>query len=160
MLTINIICVGTLKEKYFIDAAGEYIKRLSSFCKLTISEVDEERLPKNHSTAIISNVMEQEGQRILQKTGNGSFVVPLCIEGKQIDSEEFAKTINNVMVQGKSRIDFIIGGSCGLSPAVKAKADYKLSLSKMTLPHQLARVVLLEQIYRAFQILGNGKYHK
>lgn len=160
MQTVNIICIGKIKEKYFTDAISEYAKRLKSFCKFNIIELDEEKLPSNPSDAQINNTIKAEGERILSKLSKNSFVVPMCIEGKMLSSTDLAQKISDVALMGKSTIDFIIGGSWGLSDAVKSKADLKLSMSKMTFPHQMARVILCEQIYRAFEIQTNGKYHK
>ena len=161
MLKINIICIGKIKESYFTDAINEYAKRLSAFCKFRIIELNEERVRSNTPNASqISEVLIAEGKRILQKISPSDYVAAMCIEGKQLSSEELSKTLDNVAVVGKSTVDFIIGGSYGLSDEVKRRADMRLSMSKMTFPHQLARVILSEQIYRAFEISSGGKYHK
>ena len=160
MQHITVLCVGKLKEDYWRDAVAEYRKRLGAFCKMTVVEVEEERLPSEPSAAQIAHTLEMEGKRLLSKIPTGAAVAALCIEGKALDSETLSTRIADWGVQGKSDIVFIIGGSFGLSPAVKAAASLRLSMSSMTFPHQLARVMLLEQIYRAFQILGGGKYHK
>ena len=161
MLRVNIICIGKIKEKYFTDAIAEYQKRLSAFCKLQIIELAEERIRSNTpNDAQIAEVLDNEGRRILQKIGAGDYVAALCIEGKLLSSEELAETLESVGVAGKSTADFIIGGSYGLSEAVKRRADIRLSMSRMTFPHQMARVILTEQIYRAFEISSGGKYHK
>lgn len=161
MLKINIICIGKIKEKYFTDAVFEYSKRLSAFCKFNICELNEERIKSNTpNDSQIAEVIEAEGKRIMQKIGNADHVIAMCIEGKLLSSEELSKTLDNVAVGGKSTVDFIIGGSYGLSNEVKSRADLRLSMSRMTFPHQMARVVLCEQIYRAFEISTNGKYHK
>lgn len=160
MLEISIIAVGDLKENYFKAAAEEYIKRLSAFCKLNIVEIKPEKAPLNPNQSEINNVLEKEGQEILKKIPTNSFVFSLCVEGKQMKSEKLAEKINDLAVSGKSKAVFIIGGSEGLSNAVKQKSDFKLSMSEMTFPHKLARVMLLEQIYRAFSINNNSKYHK
>lgn len=161
MLRVNIICIGKIKEKYLTEAVGEYAKRLSAFCKFTVTELAEERIKNNNpNEAQIAEVLSAEGKRILQKTGAGDYVVAMCIEGKQLSSEELSQTLDGVAVSGKSTVDFIIGGSYGLSDSVKQRADLRLSMSRMTFPHQLARVLLSEQIYRAFEISTNGKYHK
>ena len=160
MLGVNIICIGNLKESYFRDAVAEYAKRLKGFCKFTITEIDEERLPDNPSDAQINGALKKEGERIIKKIPVGSKVVVMCIEGKQLSSEELAAFLDNATVTGASNITFIIGGSFGLWDEVKQRADVKLSMSKMTFPHQLARVMLSEQIYRAFKINQGGKYHK
>lgn len=161
MIKINIICIGKIKEKYFIDAIGEYAKRLTAFCKFCITELNETKIRSNTpNQAQIDEVIDSEGKRILQKINAGDFVIAMCIEGRLMSSEELSKVIESASISGKSTIDFIIGGSYGLSDAVKNRADINLSMSKMTFPHQMARVVLSEQIYRAFEISTNGKYHK
>ena len=161
MLKINIICIGKIKESYFTEAINEYAKRLSAFCKFRTIELNEERVRSNTPNASqISEVLIAEGKRILQKISPSDYVAAMCIEGKQLSSEELSKTLDNVAVVGKSTVDFIIGGSYGLSDEVKRRADMRLSMSKMTFPHQLARVILSEQIYRAFEISSGGKYHK
>ena len=161
MLRVNIICIGKIKEKYFTDAIAEYQKRLSAFCKMQIIELAEERIRSNTpNDAQIAEVLDNEGRRILQKIGAGDYVAALCIEGRLLSSEELAETLESVGVAGKSTADFIIGGSYGLSEAVKRRADIRLSMSRMTFPHQMARVILTEQIYRAFEISSGGKYHK
>lgn len=160
MQTVNIICIGKIKEKYWTDAIREYAKRLSPFCKFNIIELDEEKVNSNPNEAQIKGILEAEGKRIISKLSKNSYIIPMCIEGKQLSSTELADKMSDVALSGKSSIDFIIGGSWGLSDEVKMKADFKLSMSKMTFPHQMARVVLCEQIYRSFEINSNGKYHK
>ena len=160
MQAVTIVCVGKLKEGYWWDAAVEYQKRLSAFCRLSTVEIEEERLPQNPSAAQIAAGLEAEGRRILSKIAADSFVVALCIEGKLQSSEELARMLDRAAVSGKSDVIFVIGGSFGLSQAVKERADRRMSMSRMTFPHQLARVVLLEQVYRGYQILSGGKYHK
>ena len=161
MLKINIICIGKIKEKYFTDAVGEYAKRLTAFCKFSVIELNEERIRSNTpNEAQIAEVIEAEGKRILQKIGASDYVAAMCIEGRLMSSEELSETLDKAALSGKSTVDFIIGGSYGLSDEVKRRADLRLSMSKMTFPHQLARVILSEQIYRAFEISTNGKYHK
>lgn len=160
MLNVSIVCIGKLKEKYLKDACQEYTKRLGAFCKLEIVELAEERISDNPSQAEINNVLDSEGKRILQKLQRCDSVVTLCIEGKQMTSPELSGFIDRSAVSGVSSIAFVIGGSFGLSDDVKAKSSLRLSMSKMTFPHQLARVMVLEQIYRAFQISSGGKYHK
>ena len=161
MLKINIICIGKIKEKYFTDAVGEYAKRLTAFCKFSVVELNEERIRRNTpNEAQIAEVIEAEGRRILQKIGASDYVAAMCIEGRLLSSEELSETLDKAALSGKSTVDFIIGGSYGLSDEVKRRADLRLSMSKMTFPHQLARVILSEQIYRAFEISTNGKYHK
>lgn len=160
MISITIIAVGKLKEKYLTDGCAEYIKRLGAYCKVSIIEIPEERCPDNPSPSQIENVISKEGERILAKIPKGSAVIPMCIEGKQFESTEFAQKINELSNNGYSCFTFVIGGSFGLDDRVKNSGILKLSMSKMTFPHQLARMLLLEQIYRAFQINTNGKYHK
>ena len=160
MIGVTIICEGKLKEKYLRDACAEYSKRLNGFCKLNIIELNPKKLSDNPSTAEIENALGSEGKEILSKIPSNAFVYAMCIEGKQMPSPKLAKEIENCAVLGKSNVVFIIGGSFGLSEAVKKSADVRLSMSEMTFPHQLARIMLLEQIYRAFQISSGGKYHK
>lgn len=160
MLNINIICVGKLKEKFLTEAIKEYSKRLSAFCKLVITELDETKLFDKASDSDIQNALKSESEKILAKVGKDSFVIAMCIEGKMMSSEKLSELFDRVSLEGKSRIDIIIGSSFGLSDEVKRKADLKLSVSHMTFPHQLFRVMLLEQVYRAFQISTGGKYHK
>lgn len=160
MLGITVVCIGTLKEAYFKSAVAEYSKRLHGLCKLEITELDEERLCDNPSDAQIEAVIKKEGERIMKKLPNTAKIVAMCIEGKQLSSEELASYFNDTAVSGTGSIVFVIGGSYGLSDDVKKRADLKLSMSKMTFPHQLARVMLTEQIYRAFKINQGGKYHK
>lgn len=159
MLGIRIICVGKLKEKYWDAACAEYLKRLGGYCSPSVVEVREARLPANPSSADESNVIEKEGKDILDKIGQGDYVIALDIGGRELGSEEIASKIADVSLHS-SKIDFVIGGSLGLSDAVKKRADMRLSFGKITLPHQLARVVLLEQIYRAFKINAGETYHK
>lgn len=160
MLTVNLICIGKLKEAFWREACAEYQKRLSVFCRLQIIELSEVRAPEQPSAAQISQVVEREGAHILSKLPVGGAILPMCIEGKELTSEALSTVLQELPLQGKSVVSFIIGGSFGLSDAVKAKGDLRLSMSRMTFPHQLARVMLLEQIYRAFQIANNSKYHK
>lgn len=160
MLSVNIICVGGLKEQYWRDACAEYSKRLGGFCKFSIFEVSECRLPKSPSDADIARVIEAEGAGILEKIHSGSFVVAMCIEGREMDSVQLAEKFGQIALSRRSRIEFVIGGSYGLSGEVKRRADLRLSMSLMTFPHQLARVMLCEQIYRAFSINADTKYHK
>ena len=159
-MNITIIATGKLKEKYLKDAISEYSKRLSPYGKLDITELNPACLSDNPSQTEIDNALSKEAEEIKKKIPNNSYVFALCIEGKEKSSEEFAKAITAAAVNGKSNLVFIIGSSFGLSPEIKNLADFKLSFSPMTFPHQLMRVMLLEQIYRAFQINGNGKYHK
>lgn len=159
-MKITLITVGKIKEKYFTDAIAEYAKRLSRYCKLDIIEVADEKTPDGASEALEIQIKEKEGERILSKVPDSAYVVALAIEGKQLDSEELADIIEKWNVNGVSHLVFIIGGSLGLTPKVLSRADFKLSFSKMTFPHQLMRVVLLEQIYRSFRIRNNEPYHK
>ncbi len=160
MRSITVLCVGKLKEAYWRDAVAEYQKRLSAFCRLSVIEVEEERLPDNPSPAQIRQTLQAEGKRLLSHIPAGAAVFPLCIEGKELSSPALADMLDRVAVDGCSHTVFIIGGSWGLSDEVKAAARFRLSMSPMTFPHQLARVMLLEQIYRAAQISSGGKYHK
>ena len=159
MLTINIICVGKLKERYWRDAVEEYSKRMKPLCKLKIVELSEERAGDDPSDAQIKHTITAESERIMQKLGKGDYVIAMCVEGKNISSEELSQRIEETCLT-HSTIDLIIGGSWGLSDELKARADMKLSMGKMTFPHQLCRVMLLEQLYRAFQISKGTKYHK
>lgn len=160
MLNITLIYVGKLKEKYLKDACQEYSKRLGSFCKLNLVEINEYKLPDNPSSSEIEKCIEKEGEAIIAKIPKSSYVFTLCIEGKLISSEELAEKFLEIANNSVSSVVFIIGGSYGLSKQVKATSDFKLSMSKMTFPHQLARVMVLEQIYRAMGINSNSKYHK
>ena len=160
MLTVSVVCIGKLKEKYWRDAFEEYAKRLNAHCKFQLVELDEVRISDRPSQKEIDTVVEKEGERILAKLPGGGAVIALCIEGKQWSSEELADYIARQPINGVSHLAFVIGGSYGLSPAVKQKAAVKLSFSKMTFPHQLFRVLLAEQIYRAFQIEKGSPYHK
>lgn len=160
MLRVNIVCVGRLKEKYLRDACAEYSKRLQSFCKFEIAEVDEEKISDSPNTSQIENILNCEGKRILSKIDRGANVIAMCIEGKQKSSEELSAYFDNAAVRGISTLTFVIGGSWGLSDEVKKRADLRLSMSEMTFPHQLARVMLCEQIYRGFSISAGTKYHK
>lgn len=158
MLNVKVITVGKLKEKYLRDACEEYLKRLKRFGNVTVTELDESRLSDNPSEKEIENALNSEAESILKHASG--FIIPMCIEGKQLSSVKLAKKMADIPVHGQSTVSFIIGSSFGLSDKVKQKADFKLSMSEMTFPHQLARVMLLEQIYRAFQINSGGKYHK
>ena len=159
MLSVNIICVGKLKERYLREATEEYSKRLKALCKLRIIELPEERSGDDPSDAQIAHTINAESERIMAKIGKGDYVIALCIEGKNISSEELSERLGDISMNA-STVDFIIGGSCGLSDELKQRADFRLSMGKMTFPHQLFRVMLLEQIYRAFQISHGTKYHK
>ena len=160
MLNITLLCVGKLKEAYWRDACSEYVKRLGAFCKFRLVEVAEERLPDNPSSAQISATIEAEGKRILDQIPKDSAVIPLCIEGKELDSPALAAKMQKIALDGTSHIVFVIGGSWGLSEAVKSRGNFRLSMSPMTFPHQLMRVILAEQIYRCFRIINGEPYHK
>lgn len=159
MIKINLVAVGKLKEKYLKEAVAEYSKRISAYAKITVVEINEYRCGDNPSEAEIKQVLQKEGEQIIAKIPKGSFVIPMCIEGEQKSSEAFSKEIECISLTN-SEITFIIGGSFGLSDEVKALGKLKLSFSKMTFPHQLMRVILLEQIYRALSISNKSKYHK
>lgn len=160
MLNIKIICVGKLGEKFLKDASKEYEKRISGYCKLEIIEISEYKLPEKPSENQILSALEKEAELIYSKIPNNCDIISLCIEGKNFSSEQLSKEISNIVVNGTSRLVFIIGGSFGLHQNIKNKSKIKLSMSKMTFPHNLARIMLLEQIYRAFNINYGGKYHK
>ena len=160
MQKASIICVGKMKEKFYIDAAAEYVKRLSRFCKLEILELPEERLPENPSQAQIDAALAREAEAIRAKLPAQAFIIAMCVEGKTRSSEELARLMADAAAQGGSHLVFLIGGSFGMHPSVKALAAVKLSMSPMTFPHHLARVMLLEQIYRGYQINAGSRYHK
>ena len=159
-MNITLVTVGKLKEKYLKQAIDEYSKRLGRYCKLDIIELADEKTPDNASEREEQQIKEKEGRAILSKIKDTSYVVAMDLNGKQITSEEFSGFIERCGVTGNSNIVFVIGGSLGLSDEVKKRADYKLCFSKMTFPHQLFRVMLLEQIYRGFRINNNEPYHK
>ncbi len=159
-MKITIVTVGKIKEKYLRDAIAEYTKRLSKYCKLDIVEVADEKTPDNASAAVEDGIRQKEGERILKNIPDDAFVITLEIEGKMLDSVEFSKKIEQLGIQGKSQICFVIGGSIGLGPDILKRSNYALSFSKMTFPHQLMRVILLEQIYRAYRIQMKEPYHK
>ena len=159
-MNITVICIGKLKERYWTEAIEEYSKRLKSYCSLTITELKEERLTDNPSKAQEQEVIRKEGQAILKHIKAGSYVISLEIKGKALSSEELAERIEQLGIEGKSDLVFIIGGSLGLSKEVLDRADFGLSFSRMTFPHQMMRVFLLEQVYRAFKINRNESYHK
>lgn len=158
-MKITIIGVGKIKEKYFTAAISEYAKRLSRFTSFEIIEVPDEKIPDNASKKECEQIKEREGEKILSKIKSGTYVISLCIEGNELSSEELAARLLDIQMHSSSLV-FIIGGSLGLSDKVKSRADLRLSFGKMTLPHQLMRVVLCEQIYRAFKINANESYHK
>lgn len=159
-MKITLITVGKIKEKYFTDAIAEYAKRLSRYCKLELIEVADEKTPDGASKAFEEQIKEKEGERLLAKIPDSAYVVALAIDGKSMTSEELAEKIEKWNVGGISHLVFMIGGSLGMSQTVLNRADFKLSFSKMTFPHQLMRVILLEQIYRSFRIRNHEPYHK
>ena len=159
-MKITVITVGKIKEKYLEDAIAEYSKRLSRYCKLEIIQVADEKIPDRASEVVETQIKDKEGERILSHIKDTAYVVALAIEGKMISSEELAELIDGLGVRGESHIQFVIGGSLGLSKKVLERADYKLSFSRMTFPHQLMRVILLEQIYRSYRIIQGEPYHK
>ena len=159
-MNITVICIGKLKERYWVDAIAEYSKRMSKYCNLDIIELKETRLPDKASKALEEAVKESEGKAILKQIKNDMYVITLEILGKNISSEDLASKIEELSLQGKSNIAFIIGRSLGLSQEVSQRSDFKLSFSKMTFPHQMMRVVLLEQVYRSFKIIKKETYHK
>lgn len=160
MIHINLICVGKIKEAFFKDAINEYSKRLSKYCTLNITELADEKIPVNASEKEILIVKEKEGQNILNNIKKDSYVICLDLHGKQFTSEEFSEKIENISVNYNGTISFVIGGSLGISEKVLDMSNELISFSKMTFPHQLFRVILLEQIFRAFKILNNETYHK
>ena len=159
-MEIRIVTVGKIKEKYLCDGIAEYAKRLSRYCRLTFCQVADEKTPDKASEAEEIQIKEKEGKRILEQIKDGAFVIALAIDGKMLDSVELAEKIDKLGVGGVSQLVFVIGGSLGLSKAVLDRADYHLSFSKMTFPHQLMRVILLEQIYRSYRIIHKEPYHK
>ena len=160
MLTVKIIAVGRLREKHYISAFEEYLKRLSPLCKIESLELSEKRIGDNPSKSEINSALLFEGDMISKHIPKGAYVISMCVEGKSVSSEDFADMLKSLAVKGYSKLCFIIGGSCGLSENIKKLSDYRLSMSEMTLPHHLARVMLAEQIYRGFMINENTKYHK
>ena len=160
MMKIKIICVGKIKEKYLKDAIDEYSKRISRFAKLEIIELADEKIPDNASKAEEEKVIKTEGEKIAKHLSPKDYIIALCVEGKNISSEELAQKFSDITVSGASSITFIIGGSLGIDEEIKKMSNFKLSFSKMTFPHQLMRVILLEQTYRAFKINANEEYHK
>ncbi len=157
---IKIICVGKMKEKFFIDAANEYVKRLGAYGKVEVTELPEQRLPEDPSPALVRAALDSEGEKILAQIPKGACVVALCVEGKAFSSPGLADFMAKKMSGGASAFCFLIGGSFGMAESVKQRADLRLSMSEMTFPHHLARVMLLEQVYRAFKINENSRYHK
>ena len=160
MITIKLICVGKMRERFYADAFEEYKKRLRGFCRFETQELAEQRLPDCPSAADIATALEREGEEILRAIPPEALAVALCVEGEQMPSEGMAELIRERADSGKPKLCFIIGGSYGLSEKVKARADRRLSMSRMTFPHHLARVMLIEQIYRGFKIIEGSRYHK
>ena len=159
-MEIRILSVGKIKEKYLNAGIAEYAKRLSRYCKLTFCQVADEKNPDRASDALNEQIKDTEGQRLLKHIREQDYVIALAIDGNMVDSVELSRKIGQLGVEGRSSIAFVIGGSLGLSDAVLQRADYRLSFSRMTFPHQLMQMILLEQIYRGFRILNNEPYHK
>lgn len=160
MLTVNIVCIGNLKEKYLKEAVAEYQKRLKAFCRFQIIELPEQKLPDNPSQSEINKALKMEAEKIISKIPKGSAIISMAIEGNQVSSEQLAEKISSFSLRGFSTVSFVIGSSFGLADEIKQESDFLISMSKMTFPHQLARLMLCEQIYRAFGIINNTKYHK
>lgn len=159
-MKISIVCVGKIKEKFYRDAMEEYLKRLSRYCKAEVLEVADERTPEGASSAEEEQIKRREGERLLSKLGEDAYVITLEIAGSKVDSLAFSDMIKQIGLNGKSHIQFVIGGSLGLHKLVSARADKRLSFSDMTFPHQLMRVILCEQIYRGYRIMNGEPYHK
>lgn len=159
-MKITILTVGKIKEDFYRKAIAEYSKRLSRYCKLEIIEVTDEKTPDSASAVVEEQIKDKEGERLLKYIREDAYVIALAIEGKMLDSIELSKNIEQLGIMGKSHIIFVIGGSLGLSDRILKRANYKLSFSKMTFPHQLMRVILLEQIYRSYRIICKEPYHK
>ena len=160
MLSIRLVCVGKLREQFFVDAFNEYSKRLSAYCKFECAELNETKLGSSPSDKEIAAALDKEAADIERALGKDAYVIAMCVEGIQLKSEDLAQRISSLAVAGRGRICFVIGGSYGISPRIKQRADMRLSMSEMTFPHHLARVMLAEQIYRAFKISEGSKYHK
>ena len=159
-MKITIVCVGKIKEKFYVDAIAEYSKRLGRYCSLSVVEVKDEKTKEQATDTEIAMIKEREGERSLKNIREDGYVIALAIDGKLLDSVELSQKIEKLGLGGTSHIYFVIGGSLGLSDSVLRKADYQLSFSRMTFPHQLMRVVLLEQIYRSYRIMNHEPYHK
>jgi 23S rRNA (pseudouridine1915-N3)-methyltransferase len=159
-MNIKILCVGKIKEKFYRDAIDEYVKRLSKYCSVSVVEVPDEKTSENASDNEIAIVKDKEGERLLKHISDRDYVIALAILGKQMDSVVFSRFIEDLGIQGKSSLIFVIGGSLGLSDTILKRSDFQISFSKMTFPHQLMRVILSEQIYRAMRIMKNEPYHK
>lgn len=160
MMNVQLIVLGKLKEKYMKDFAAEYEKRLSAYCKMSVIELEPVKLSDNPSQSEIDNALTKETKMIKDKIPKNSYVFSMCIEGKQMSSEELSQKLEDIALSGKNNVVFIIGSSFGLSGEIKQMSDFKFSMSKMTFPHKLARIMLTEQLYRGFSISNNGKYHK
>lgn len=159
-MKLTVVAVGKLKEKYLKEGISEYSKRLSRFCELQVIEVDDEQAPENLSESQEIQVKRREADRIMKKVKDGSALIVLDLKGKRLNSEGFADKLNSFFISGKSHITFVIGGSLGLDKGLVERADFRLCLSDMTFPHQLARLILLEQVFRVYKILNNETYHK
>jgi 23S rRNA (pseudouridine1915-N3)-methyltransferase len=160
MMNVQLIVLGKLKEKYMKDFASEYEKRLSAYCKMSVVELEPVKLSDNPSQSEIDNALIKETKMIKDKIPKNSYIFAMCIEGKQMSSEELSQKLEDIALSGKNNVAFIIGSSFGLSNEIKQMSDFRFSMSKMTFPHKLARIMLTEQIYRGFSISNNGKYHK
>ena len=160
MQGVKIICIGRLKDAFFRDASDEYMKRLKGYCKAEIIEINAAALPENPSDTLIESALEKEADAIIKKIPSGAYVAAMCVEGKLFSSEDMAQCLSTAAMRGSGDIVFVIGGSYGLSDRVKQRADVKISASRMTFPHRLFRVMLLEQIYRGYKINAGEKYHK
>ena len=159
-MKITVLCVGKVKEKFFTDAIKEYSKRLSRYCKLEIVEVADEKTPEGASELVVSQIKEKEAERMEKYLPDSAYVIALAIEGKKLTSEKLAEKIDSLGISGTSHLVFLIGGSLGMSDRLLKRADYLLSFSDMTFPHQLMRVILLEQVYRSYRIIHGEPYHK
>lgn len=159
-MPVSIVCVGRLRERFYADAAEEYLKRLKRIMPVNVVEIPDEPEPVQPSDKLNEAVMRREGEKILARIGAQDYVIALCIEGKQCASPELAEKLQGLFTQGRSRVTFVIGGSLGLHPDVVRRADERMSMSRMTFPHQLARVMLLEQLFRAAKINAGERYHK
>lgn len=159
-MKITILCVGKIKEKFYRDALAEYEKRLGRYCRLSVCEVEDEKTEEHASGALAAQIKEREGKRLLRHMQQDAYRIALAVDGKELDSVAFSQKLEKLCVSGKSHILFIIGGSLGLHEEVLQAADEKMSFSKMTFPHQLMRVILLEQIYRGYRIINHEPYHK
>lgn len=160
MLAVRLICVGKMREKFYIEAFSEYAKRLQAYCKLDLIELTEQRLGDNPSQKEITSALGREAAEIMKNIPPDAYLVAMCVEGKQMKSEDMAKLVSERESSGKPKLCFVVGGSFGLDESVKRRADMRLSMSEMTFPHHLARVMLAEQIYRAFKINEGSRYHK